>query len=383
LMRLEKAINPLLDDDDMVALSFIFTTVIEDRLLKVDGSYPFHQPVNRKLQKNYYDMIEHPMDLATMAKKVKAHEYQCRADFEADVALMASNCERYNGPGSILTQIAQRIVEVCQTALDEQADTIQQLEDNIQSARQAALDAADTDSLVTSAATGDVDSVVSAGRKHSRRRPASLHTLDDMQTDAVEDDVGTAAGTAEEDFVDVVGDDEMADSIGHDLDMSPHNSDQLMLSSPDSSQRDIDEAESGAAGYVFDEMSQGATEQFSLADQPDYVADDNAVAPDDYIASQQDYASDDNAVGPDNYVAADCTAYDMEEGNSFDPRAFFESFAATRQDDVTDDLQISDSDDDDNDDDDGGLQQQVNEFADDDEASSNNDFDMAEFLKQS
>jgi len=35
LMRLEKAINPLLDDDDMVALSFIFTTVIEDRLMKV------------------------------------------------------------------------------------------------------------------------------------------------------------------------------------------------------------------------------------------------------------------------------------------------------------------------------------------------------------
>ena len=39
LMRLEKAINPLLDDDDMVALSFIFTTVIEDRLMKVQCAF--------------------------------------------------------------------------------------------------------------------------------------------------------------------------------------------------------------------------------------------------------------------------------------------------------------------------------------------------------
>jgi len=39
LMRLEKAINPLLDDDDMVALAFIFTTVLEDRLMKVSNDW--------------------------------------------------------------------------------------------------------------------------------------------------------------------------------------------------------------------------------------------------------------------------------------------------------------------------------------------------------
>ena len=36
-MKLEKLIDPLLDDDDMVSLAFIITSIIEDRLKVVDG----------------------------------------------------------------------------------------------------------------------------------------------------------------------------------------------------------------------------------------------------------------------------------------------------------------------------------------------------------
>ena len=36
-MRLEKAINPLLDDNDQVALSYILATVTEDRLKVLDN----------------------------------------------------------------------------------------------------------------------------------------------------------------------------------------------------------------------------------------------------------------------------------------------------------------------------------------------------------
>ena len=36
-MRLEKAINPLLDDDDIVGFSFILTTIVNDRLRTVEG----------------------------------------------------------------------------------------------------------------------------------------------------------------------------------------------------------------------------------------------------------------------------------------------------------------------------------------------------------
>jgi len=45
--------------------------------------------------------------------KVKEHRYQTRAEFEADVELMASNCEQFNGPHSTLTMTARRLVEVC------------------------------------------------------------------------------------------------------------------------------------------------------------------------------------------------------------------------------------------------------------------------------
>ena len=37
LMRLEKAINPLLDDNDLVALNFIFKTVIVERMKTVEN----------------------------------------------------------------------------------------------------------------------------------------------------------------------------------------------------------------------------------------------------------------------------------------------------------------------------------------------------------
>ena len=37
LMRLEKAINPLLDDNDLVALSYIFAGIINDRLKTIEN----------------------------------------------------------------------------------------------------------------------------------------------------------------------------------------------------------------------------------------------------------------------------------------------------------------------------------------------------------
>lgn len=70
LMRLEKAINPLLDDNDQVALTFILDNVINTRLKAMSESWPFLKPVNKKLVKDYYSIIKRPMDLETISKKV-------------------------------------------------------------------------------------------------------------------------------------------------------------------------------------------------------------------------------------------------------------------------------------------------------------------------
>jgi transcription initiation factor TFIID subunit 1 len=70
LMRLEKAINPLLDDNDQVALSFILDNVVNNKLKGMSESWPFVKPVNKKLVKDYYNVVKYPMDLETVAKKV-------------------------------------------------------------------------------------------------------------------------------------------------------------------------------------------------------------------------------------------------------------------------------------------------------------------------
>lgn len=70
LMRLEKAINPLLDDNDQVALTFILDSVVNNKLKSMTEAWPFLKPVNKKLVKDYYNVIKRPMDLETISKKV-------------------------------------------------------------------------------------------------------------------------------------------------------------------------------------------------------------------------------------------------------------------------------------------------------------------------
>ena len=70
LMKLEKAINPLLDDNDQVALTFILDNVINTKLKAMSESWPFLKPVNKKLVKDYYSIVKRPMDLETISKKV-------------------------------------------------------------------------------------------------------------------------------------------------------------------------------------------------------------------------------------------------------------------------------------------------------------------------
>lgn len=129
LMLLEKAINPLLGDDDQASLSFIFEQFLNTKLKKRQESWPFLKPVNKKLVKGYYDIIKNPMDLETMTKKVTSDRYHSRADFLADIELIASNSEKFNGVDSKLTKDAKELVQFTQMSL-ENLD-IRHLEENI------------------------------------------------------------------------------------------------------------------------------------------------------------------------------------------------------------------------------------------------------------
>lgn len=119
LMRLEKAINPLLDDNDQVALSFIFEKLVSGKLKIMPESWPFLKPVNKKQVKDYYMVIRKPMDLETVSKKVAAHKYHSRVEFLEDIELIAKNCEQYNGTDSNFTKQAKMMYEFAKKALED------------------------------------------------------------------------------------------------------------------------------------------------------------------------------------------------------------------------------------------------------------------------
>ncbi|XP_014897540.1 transcription initiation factor TFIID subunit 1 isoform X4 [Poecilia latipinna] len=147
LVRLEKAINPLLDDDDQVAFSFILDNIVTQKMMVVPDSWPFHHPVNKKFVPDYYKVIVNPMDLESIRKNISKHKYQNREIFLSDVSLIHANSIKYNGPDSPYTKTALEIVNVCKGTLAEYDEHLTQLEKDISTAKEAALDAADLESL--------------------------------------------------------------------------------------------------------------------------------------------------------------------------------------------------------------------------------------------
>uniref|UniRef100_A0A3B4D1U0 Bromo domain-containing protein n=1 Tax=Pygocentrus nattereri TaxID=42514 RepID=A0A3B4D1U0_PYGNA len=137
LVRLEKAINPLLDDDDQVAFSFILDNIVTQKMMAVPDSWPFHHPVNKKFVPDYYKVIANPMDLENLRKNISKHKYQNREIFLADVSLIHANSVKYNGE---ITALFIYFIFV----YDEH---LTQLEKDISTAKEAALDAADLESL--------------------------------------------------------------------------------------------------------------------------------------------------------------------------------------------------------------------------------------------
>lgn len=147
LMRLEKAINPLLDDNDQVAFTFILDNVVNNKLKSMAESWPFVKPVNKKVVKDYYMIVKEPMDLETIERKVKSHKYHSRKEFLDDVEKILNNCILYNGKESPFTQKAEALVKAARQTLEEYDEHLTQLEHSISLAQERALEQAEMDSL--------------------------------------------------------------------------------------------------------------------------------------------------------------------------------------------------------------------------------------------
>lgn len=147
LMRLEKAINPLLDDNDQVAFSFVLESIVNGKLKSLPEAWPFLKPVNKKFVKDYYSIVKKPMDLETVAKKIKNHKYHDRTEFLGDIELILVNSIAYNGQESQFTEKAKALVQISADTLEEYGEHLTQLESNIKIAQKKAMEQADNDFL--------------------------------------------------------------------------------------------------------------------------------------------------------------------------------------------------------------------------------------------
>ncbi|XP_057965978.1 uncharacterized protein LOC131156366 [Malania oleifera] len=83
-----------------------------DRLQKKDTYGVFSEPVDPKELPDYHDVIEHPMDFATVRKKLSGGAYANLEQFEKDIFLICSNAMQYNAPDTIYFRQARSIQEL-------------------------------------------------------------------------------------------------------------------------------------------------------------------------------------------------------------------------------------------------------------------------------
>lgn len=88
------------------------------------AAWPFQNPVSAEDVPDYYDVVRHPMDLATLETNLENNKYASLAQFLADTQLIFDNCRFYNPPQSPYAKSANRLEKF--------------LRDNLQAWKQAA-----------------------------------------------------------------------------------------------------------------------------------------------------------------------------------------------------------------------------------------------------
>lgn len=84
-----------------------------------NSAWPFLKPVDKNEVPDYYEHIKYPMDLKTMADRLKSHYYTTRRLFIADMTRIFTNCRLYNSPDTEYYRCATVLEKYFQTKMKE------------------------------------------------------------------------------------------------------------------------------------------------------------------------------------------------------------------------------------------------------------------------
>ncbi|XP_047597530.1 bromodomain-containing protein 1 isoform X5 [Lutra lutra] len=87
----------------------VLLRAVLDQLQEKDPARIFAQPVSLKEVPDYLDHIKHPMDFATMRKRLEAQGYRHLTEFEEDFNLIVDNCMKYNAKDTVFYRAAVRL----------------------------------------------------------------------------------------------------------------------------------------------------------------------------------------------------------------------------------------------------------------------------------
>ncbi|KAJ7960786.1 Bromodomain containing protein [Quillaja saponaria] len=93
--------------------------LILDKLQKKDTYGVYAEPVDPEELPDYHDVIEHPMDFATVRKKLANASYSTLEQFESDLFLICSNAMQYNSPETIYHKQARSIQELARKKFEK------------------------------------------------------------------------------------------------------------------------------------------------------------------------------------------------------------------------------------------------------------------------
>ncbi|KAL9662987.1 hypothetical protein QQ045_027823 [Rhodiola kirilowii] len=86
--------------------------LILDKLQKKDIYGVYAEPVDPEELPDYFDIIKHPMDFATVRKKLANGKYSTLDQIERDVLLICTNAMQYNEPDTVYHKQARTIQEM-------------------------------------------------------------------------------------------------------------------------------------------------------------------------------------------------------------------------------------------------------------------------------